>query len=244
MRKGESNEHHCESLRQCCYKSIEKSVIVPNLFPRKDDAERVNDKMLRKLMEDKKIGIVEKYTAKDTGKEPWKRQLEKGIAPKEIQLCKGARVMLIKNKDLKNGLVNGAVGTVISFSWDKKACKRIASKGFLPIVKFDSGKTVRVEPEKWEVIEDDRRVATRRQIPLMLAWATSIHKMQGMTLDSLHADLSRAFGPGMVYVALSRVRSQDGLYLSGFDPSKIQAHPKVVEFYNNLSRYSPGLEVF
>ncbi|KAF5181201.1 Atp-dependent dna helicase pif1 [Thalictrum thalictroides] len=250
IRKGIYSEHHLKILQQCCHKPIETSATVPYLFPIKKDAERVNDEMLRKLKEDKNIGIVETYTAEDTVDEKdaervelLKSQLEKGIAPKELQLCKGARVMLIKNIDLKKGLVNGAVGTVIRFRWNKE-CKeereeRIASEGFLPIVKFDSGEKHMIKPEKWELREgDDETVVSRRQIPLILAWATSIHKTQGMTLDCLHADLSKAYGYGMVYVALSRVRSQNGLSLSGFDPSKIKAHPKVLEFYDNLSRSS------
>ncbi|PQQ07516.1 ATP-dependent DNA helicase PIF1 [Prunus yedoensis var. nudiflora] len=90
-----------------------------------------------------------------------------------------------------------------------------------------------IEPITWTTNEGDS-VAKREQLPLILAWASSIHKCQGMTLDCLHTDLSRAFENGMVYVALSRVRSLEGLYLSGFDPSKIKVHPKVVQFHNKF----------
>ncbi|KAI3903148.1 hypothetical protein MKW98_031802 [Papaver atlanticum] len=88
-----------------------------------------------------------------------------------------------------------------------------------------------IEPDTWEVMEGNEVQAQWAQIPLILAWAVSIHKFQGMTLDRLQTDLSRAFGCGMVYVALSRVRSLDGLYMSGFSSSKIKAHPKVLQFY-------------
>lgn len=74
----------------------------------------------------------------------------------------------------------------------------------------------------------------------MLAWALSIHKCQGMTLDHIHTDLSRAFGYGMVYVALSRVRSLNGLHISGFSPSKIKAHPKVLQFYERFKKDADG----
>uniref|UniRef100_A0A0V0GZ19 Putative ovule protein n=1 Tax=Solanum chacoense TaxID=4108 RepID=A0A0V0GZ19_SOLCH len=74
----------------------------------------------------------------------------------------------------------------------------------------------------------------RKQIPLILAWALSIHKCQGMTLNNLHTDLYRVFGFGMVYVALSRVKSLDGLNLVNFNPSKIKANPKVLQFYEKI----------
>jgi ATP-dependent DNA helicase PIF1 len=73
------------------------------------------------------------------------------------------------------------------------------------------------------------------QVPLVLAWALSVHKCQGMTLDYVETDLSKAFGCGMVYVALSRVKSLEGLHLLGFDPSRIKTDPLVVKFYQELA---------
>lgn len=72
----------------------------------------------------------------------------------------------------------------------------------------------------------------------MLGWALSVHKCQGMTLDRVETNLSKAFGHGMVYVALSRVKSLQGLRLIGFDPSKIKALPVVSRFYEGLNRSS------
>ncbi|KAF8007777.1 hypothetical protein BT93_K1698 [Corymbia citriodora subsp. variegata] len=144
--------------------------------------------------------------------------------------------MLIKNKNTSRGLVNGAVGTVIGFVKPQdKVVSDLCPEGVLPMVKFDSGRTVVIEPETWYVVDGDSVVAQRKQIPLILAWALSIHKCQGMSLDSLHTDLTRSFGYGMAYVALSRVRSLSGLHLSGFHPTIIRAHPQALEFYECLA---------
>jgi len=94
-------------------------------------------------------------------------------------------------------------------------------------------------PEVWSVLEGDSIVAERKQVPLSLAWAVSVHKCQGMTLDRVEASLSQAFDHGMVYVALSRVKSLDGLQLRGFAPSKATAHPDVVAFYRSLGCLPP-----
>ncbi|KAL5704686.1 DNA helicase [Ranunculus cassubicifolius] len=234
VRKGRVDDDHIRVLEQCCDKPFDESMNVTHIFPLNNEVNKFNEKRLRKLG-----GDVQKYTAKDTGKEPWKSQLQKGIAPDELELCAGARVMLTKNKDSYRGLVNGATGTVVDFVLvrDEKKMKKlkgVSATGWLPKVKFDSGPLIVVEPQSWSIQEGSSKVATRKQVPLMLAWAVSAHKCQGMTLDCLRTDLSRAFGYGMVYVVISRVRSLEGLHLSGFDSSKIKAHPKVVDFYENV----------
>ena len=92
-----------------------------------------------------------------------------------------------------------------------------------------------MEPTVWEIMNGEEVVAWRKQIPLILAWALSIYKCQGMTLDKVHTNLSEAFGCGMVYVTLSRVRSLKDLHLTGFTHSKIQADPKVKQFYKSFA---------
>ncbi|KAJ4950143.1 hypothetical protein NE237_026975 [Protea cynaroides] len=229
IRRGLNDREHLQLLNTRLVES-EPGPLVIRLFPRKQDVQRVNDKRLRSLG-----GDIYTYTALDIGQDPWKRQLKLGVAPDELELCLEARVMLLKNLDPKCGLVNGATGTVVGFQKPKEVMVTdISDSGLLPIVEFDSGLEMVIHPDRWEVKEGETVFATRMQLPLILAWALSIHKCQGMTLDCLHTDLSRAFGCGMVYVALSRVRSLDGLHLSGFSPSKIKAHPKVLEFYQNL----------
>lgn len=230
VRRGECDPEDLKVLEQSCLVTEPDSSAV-QLFPLKEDVKRVNDMRMESLSEE-----VFKYMAVDRGEDPWKRQLQQGIAPNELLICRGARVMLIKNLSTSTGLVNGATGTVKGFCQPKHmdvTLTGICNDVLLPIVEFDSGPRMVIEPETWAVMEGSTVVAERKQIPLVLAWASSIHKCQGMTLDKLYTDLSRAFGYGMVYVALSRVRSLEGLQLSGFCPSKIKAHPKVLQFYKS-----------
>lgn len=231
IRRGELDPEGLEMLKnRFCDNEDELDETVVRLFPRVEDVDRVNQLRLHGLEEE-----IIVYKSFDTGKEPWKSQLNQGIAPTTLELCKGARVMLTKNLNVNFKLVNGATGTITGFVEAYKGkIKNICcfhGRMVLPIVKFDSGREQVIKPDKWEVLEGDEILATRLQLPLMLAWAMSIHKSQGMTLFKLHTDLSKAFGYGMVYVALSRLRSLDGLYLSGFKPWTVKAHPKVLEYY-------------
>ncbi|XXG85322.1 hypothetical protein AAC387_Pa11g0418 [Persea americana] len=229
IRKGRSDDIDWFRFLNSCFVEPhfgEREKTVTRLYPRNEDVRRVNEEKLRSLG-----GEVITYIAQDEGEESGKKQLKQGIAPQELELCLGARVMLLKNLDPMNGLVNGATGTVTGFVKSRrKVLSSICAKQVLPRVQFDSKLEIEVEPDSWDVMDGDVVLATRRQVPLTLAWALSIHKCQGLTLDRLHTDLSRAFGCGMVYVALSRVRSLDGLCLSGFSPRKIKVHPKVLDY--------------
>lgn len=230
IRRGEIDPSDEECLQEVCCSKTEPDDSVVQLYPRTEDVARVNEERMKRLNNE-----IVVYTAADSGIDRWKRQLDKGIAPNEIGLCEKARVMLIKNVETWRGLVNGATGTILGFvKPEGRVVTDICEDGLLPLVEFDSGQTVVVKPETWEVKEGDVILASRKQIPLILAWSLSIHKCQGMTLERLRTDLSRAFGYGMPYVAISRVRSSEGLYLSGFHPSKVKAHPKVLKFYKNF----------
>lgn len=233
IRKGKLDPEDENLLEQrVCANEDGLDETVVRLFPRNGDVDRVNETRLRDLGEE-----IVVYEAFDTGKEPWMSQLNQGIAPNTLKLCKGARVMLTKNMDVKSKLVNGATGLITRFvnvrKGDAKKICRYHEGTILPVVKFDSGGQMVIKPSKWEIFEGDLSLAERMQLPLMLAWATSIHKSQGMTLEKLYTNLSRAFGYGMSYVAFSRVKCLDGLYLSGFRPSSVRAHPKVLAFYKN-----------
>jgi len=109
----------------------------------------------------------------------------------------------------------------------------------LPLVKFltpdGTSRTVLVNPEKWEVEDEhEKPLVTRIQVPLILAWALSIHKSQGQTLPRVRVNLKRVFEKGQAYVALSRAVSRDGLQVLHFDPSRVTAHSRVIEFYAQL----------
>jgi ATP-dependent DNA helicase PIF1 len=144
----------------------------------------------------------------------------KGIL--KICLKKGARVMLTKNLDVKSGLVNGAVG-VVSGIIDG-----------LPEVKFDNGITKLINKCTWDLEYDDITKVMAEQIPLMLAWSITIHKSQSLTLDRAFMDLSSCFCNHHVYVALSRVKSLNGLYIKSFDPNKIMVNKMVAEYLSTI----------
>jgi len=165
------------------------------------------------------------YHAIDEGESYWREKLDKDcLAPKCLTVKTGAQVMLLKNVDLGQGLANGSLGEVISTS---------------PVsvtVKFTNGITWEVEREKFEISNGDSVLASRNQIPLRLAYAITAHKVQGMTLDRVFCRLHRAFECGQAYVAISRVRSIDGLFLSGFSKDSVLVHPKAAMFYANDGR--------
>jgi len=144
---------------------------------------------------------------------------------KTLELREDAQVMLLFNMDTDIGLVNGSRGRVTGFSED----------GF-PMVKFMClPHPILISPNKWEL--PDYKGAGREQVPLKVAYAITIHKSQGVSLDTALVDIgSSTFEYGQAYVALSRVRTLAGLYVWKFDPNKIRAHPKVVEFYAQLRK--------
>ncbi len=141
---------------------------------------------------------------------------------KELKFKLGAKVMLLSNLDFSSGLINGSIGTIKSFNNSSIT------------VLFDNGVERDITRETFEYFYNDKPVAQRRQYPLKLAYAITIHKSQGMTLDELFIDCKRIFEKGQAYVAMSRVKNLDGLYLANFTPDRVSADPKVVEFYKNL----------
>lgn len=141
-----------------------------------------------------------------------------------LELKEGARVVLLKNID--SMLVNGSTGTVISFSKDI---------GRPPTIKFDNGITTSIGRDSWES-EGRTPVLKRSQIPLTLAWALTIHKCQGLTIDYAYIDAYRIFACGQLYVALSRVRCPNGLQVVNFVPSKCKVDSKVKKFYTTFNK--------
>ena len=140
---------------------------------------------------------------------------------KSLELCMGAQVMLLTNLDQEHGLVNGSRGVITGYS-----------PGGLPMVRFLSmTASVVIDRANWWLDE----MVGRAQIPLKVAYAITIHKSQGATLDSALVDVgSKTFEYGQAYVALSRCRTLEGLYVWKLDPTKIMCHPAVVAFYKGL----------
>jgi ATP-dependent DNA helicase PIF1 len=155
------------------------------------------------------------------------------LAPKSLRLRVGAQVMLIKNIDVHAGLVNGARGVITEL---------VGSLQY-PRVQFLSGKDLVLGRETFVTKQGNGGTVTRKQFPLRLAFAISVHKSQGMTLDAVELSLSRVFENGQSYVALSRVRSLEGLCLSDrFEPTMIKVCPVASAFHATLRR-ARGLSV-
>lgn len=158
------------------------------------------------------------------------------LAPEELRLKVGARVMFVRNNQEK-GYANGTLGVVVGF--DKEASADLLNVGSgVPIVRIANGREIHADRESWMIEEDGKIKAEISQIPLRLAWAITIHKSQGMSLDAAEIDLSKSFVAGMGYVALSRVKSLAGLKLVGFSHSALQIHPEILEFDIELRRKS------
>lgn len=230
IRVGKHTEEDITVLKNRLDK-LPKGKMTVNLVSSNRSAQIINDSNVSKIKEP-----VNKYTAiyKDSGKEPEVDELlikelkfqfkQKGIDT--LELKKGTRVMLTKNLDTSIGLVNGSIGTIESFI-------QVENRQEYPVVMFDNDIKQLISPVSIE-LELDGCKASATQIPLMLAYAITIHRAQSLTLDSAVLDLADCFADAQVYVALSRLKSLDGLYLKSFNPTKIKVNKKMTEYLNNL----------
>mmetsp|Transcript_4332 Transcript_4332/g.10269 ORF Transcript_4332/g.10269 Transcript_4332/m.10269 type:complete len:248 (-) Transcript_4332:26-769(-) len=222
IRVGKCSLKTQELLRQRCVSdNIPNGAISSTrLCTHKDEADRHNRERLEELE-----GEVRTFESDDKGRESFVNALARSCpARASIQLKVGAQVMLVKTISATQGLVNGLRGVVVGFA---------KTLGY-PRVEFDGGLEVTVGHESWDIKQGGAPVASRTQLPLELAWAISIHKSQGMSLAQVELSLGKVFEYGQAYVALSRVRSLQGLRLTEFHPSFIRAHPRVAAFYDSL----------
>jgi len=187
------------------------------------DVDAINETKLAEIDDDER-----EYHQVITGSKNYVENLRRSVlAPEKLVLKKGALVMAVKNAADRR-YANGSIGTVVGFEPLTE----------YPIVQFRSGREVTMEPEMWELRDGERRRASITQVPLRLAWAITVHKSQGMTLDSARIDLRKAFVEGMGYVALSRVRDLENLYLYGINQTALKVSPDALAIDEVLQKAS------
>ncbi|KAF1565779.1 ATP-dependent DNA helicase PIF1, partial [Eudyptes schlegeli] len=224
VRLGRCTEEVTRLLTQTAANRSERDgILATRLCTHKDDVEITNERRLQQLS-----GEVHTFEALDS--DPMLVKLIDAQCPVggRVELKLGAQVMLTKNLDVSQGLVNGARGVVVGFESEQKG---------LPKVRFLCGVTQVIKMEKWVFKGPSGVHLSRQQLPLKLAWAISIHKSQGMSLDCVEISLSRVFESGQAYVALSRARSLAGLRVLDFDPKVVRADPSVLQFYRQLRHH-------
>jgi hypothetical protein len=212
IRRNEIEEEHFTLLREqtdIAYEHIEPT----RLYTHNADVDAVNYAKLKELS-----GYTRKFVMAGRGN----KQLQQGLAksclsPELLELKEEAMVMCTKN-NFEAGYVNGTLGRVVGFDID----------GGYPKIETADGRTITVRPATWNVSEDGKVKAEIEQVPLRLAWAITVHKSQGMSLDAAEVDLSKAFVFGQGYVALSRVRTLSGLRMLGMSPTALTVDPRIV----------------
>ncbi len=223
MRSGDLRRHHAEKL-------LERTEIVPEdldnlteLHTMNVDVDRINQQRLDQIDDESVV-----YHATHTGAKNYVENLARSVlAPEVLELKLGALVMAVRN-DSAQRYANGSIGQVVAFEPETN----------YPVVQFRNGREVTLTPETWELRDGDKKRASLSQIPLRLAYAITIHKSQGMTLDAARIDLKKAFVEGMGYVALSRVRSLDTLYLIGINNMALKVSPQAQQIDENLRNSS------
>lgn len=221
LRQGEVGDETVRLLRGRLNQRPKTKLKPVKLFTHNIDVDLINNTELAK------INAAEfSYQMTDEGEKRLSDSLKKNcLVPEHLVLKRGALVMFVKNKfkDDKVVYVNGTTGVVVSFDDND-----------YPVVRLSSGEEIVAFPESWTIDDEQKVLAKITQIPLRLAWAITVHKSQGMTLEAAEIDLSRSFGYGMGYVALSRLKSLEGLYLLGINEMAYKLDPQVFSYDREL----------
>ncbi|XP_033173077.1 ATP-dependent DNA helicase PIF1 [Drosophila mauritiana] len=220
LRIGHVNDSITSRLAATSKQKIEgNGILATQLCSHTNDANSINESKLENLDGDKILFKADDSDASMT------RTLDQQIqAPSQLYLKVNAQVMLLKNINISNGLVNGARGVVVRMEKD------------LPVVRFKNNQEYVCKHERWIIKTASGSHITRRQVPLKLAWAFSIHKSQGLTLDCVEMSLSKVFEAGQAYVALSRAKSLQSIRILDFDAKQVWANPHVLQFYKGFRR--------
>ncbi|KAH8333854.1 hypothetical protein KR059_003910 [Drosophila kikkawai] len=221
LRIGHVNDTITTRLAATSKQKIEgNGILATQLCSHTNDANSINESKLENLQGDKVL-----FKADDSDASMTKQMDQQVQAPSQLYLKVNAQVMLLKNINIANGLVNGARGVVVRIDKDN-----------LPVVRFKNNQEYVCRHEKWIIKTATGGILTRRQVPLKLAWAFSIHKSQGLTLDCVEMSLSKVFEAGQAYVALSRAKSLQSIRILDFDAKQVWANPQVLQFYKGFRR--------
>jgi hypothetical protein len=212
IRRNDVDESHYTLLgeqTEISYPDIEPT----RLFTHNSDVDALNSDRLNLLDTEKAT-----FKMESKGNKQLLVSLVKNcLSPEVLTLKREAMVMCTKN-NFEAGYVNGTLGRIVDFDSDD---------GF-PIIQTPDERTIKVSPASWTVAEDGKVLAEITQVPLRLAWAITVHKSQGMSLDAAEIDLRNAFTYGQGYVALSRVRTLAGMKVLGLNPQALLVDPRVV----------------
>jgi ATP-dependent DNA helicase PIF1 len=212
IRSNEMEEGLFEHIQSRMAERSKVPIQIPRLFTKNVSVYQLNHDRLLRLP-----GKEYVYTMKQSGRGPLIEALKKGcLSPEQLYLKVGAIVMFTKNSP-QFGYSNGTLGMVKDFNPEG-----------LPYVEIRGGRKVLVNPVDWKVEQSGQIMATINQLPLRLAWAITIHKSQGMSMDAAAMDLSDVFEYGQGYVALSRVRRLSGLHLFGINRRAFEVHPDIL----------------
>lgn len=236
IRRGRLSRRSYDTLMAC--KKKDKTLIPHGirptiLYPRRFQVDRLNRKKLAELKTAAKVFECRVIKGVHTLSPPYPnkylieiQQMTKN-APFDDRLVlrEGAQVMCVANLDVENGVCNGSTGIIIGFD----------STSGCPVVQFHNGPTRTIRRHAWN--SEHSEGISIHQIPLVTAWAITIHKAQGASLDLVEVDVgSSIFAYGQTYVALSRVKTLEGLYLKSFCPEKISVNARVNAFYESLEK--------
>jgi ATP-dependent DNA helicase PIF1 len=246
IRMGISDQDTTSLLMQQFRKNIENpyGIMPVQLFPTRDSANEVNQKhfadlskaneintftmkidisMLTEMTDDDKSST----TASESNDIKINRAKSQLPIDNSIDLCIGCQVILVINLSIEDGLINGSKGKIEHFNENGE-----------PVIMFANGIRRAIALHEWE-IEDGPHIIKAHGLPVILGYGCTIHRSQGMSIDLAIIDIGRSIfkgagGYGQIYVALSRVRTLQGLSILNFDPSRIKCHPKVIEFYRRI----------
>jgi ATP-dependent exoDNAse (exonuclease V) alpha subunit len=213
IRSNEVDESAVQLLQETKYN--EHSIDPTKLYSHNADVDSMNEQELKALDAEEEV-----FFAKKKGNEKMLAGFVKSLIVQEkLVVKKGAKVMFLKN-DHERGIMNGTLGIVVDFGKDAE------ENGPFPLVQLADKRKVLATPEIWSINnEKGTPLVSFEQVPLRLAWAITVHKSQGMTLEAAEIDLAKAFEPGQGYVALSRLKELEGLSLLGINRMAIEVDP-------------------